>query len=125
MDRRIFISGVGHGLLSLSLVGCGFKLPGSGAAGDSPNAAPQGKNGSPSTKAGVSSQIQMNAGNNKLLIAYFSKTGNTREIANQIHANVGGDMFEIKTAAPYPADYNATVDQAKKELESNYRPTLL
>ena len=125
MDRRIFISGVGHGLLSLSLVGCGFKLPGSGAAGDSPNAAPQGKNSSPSTKAGVSSQIQMNAGNNKLLIAYFSKTGNTREIANQIHANVGGDMFEIKTAAPYPADYNATVDQAKKELESNYRPTLL
>jgi flavodoxin len=66
----------------------------------------------------------MNAGNKKLLIAYFSKTGNTREIANQIHASVGGDMFEIKTVDPYPADYNATVDQAKRELEVSYRPKL-
>lgn len=124
MNRRIFISGVGYGLLSLSLAGCGFKLPGPGAAGNSPNAAAQEKNSSPDTKAEIGSQIQMNGGNNKLLIAYFSKTGNTREIANQIHANTGGDMFEIKTADPYPADYNATVDQAKKELENSYRPNL-
>lgn len=124
MDRRHFINGVGYGLLSLVLAGCGFKLPGWGTAGNGPNAVTQEKMSSLDTKADVGNQTQLNAGKKMILIAYFSKTGNTREIANQIHANVGGNMFEIKTVNPYPADYNATVDQAKKELESNFRPNL-
>ncbi len=124
MDRRQFINGVGYGLLSLGLAGCSFKLPGSGDTGNSPNAAAQEKTSPPDAKAEIPNQGQRNAGNKKLLIAYFSKTGNTREIANQIHANVGGDMFEIKTVDPYPADYNATTEQAKREQETNYRPKL-
>ncbi|BBB92556.1 MAG TPA: flavodoxin [Methylomusa anaerophila] len=112
MDRRQFINGVSYGLLSLGLAGCGFKLPGLGDAGNGPNAAAQERT-SP-----------QNAKTDSMLIAYFSKTGNTREIANQIHANVGSDLFEIKTVDPYPVDYNATTEQAKREQESNYRPKL-
>ena len=32
----------------------------------------------------------------KILVAYFSYSGNTREISNQIHKSVGGDIFEIQ-----------------------------
>ncbi len=58
------------------------------------------------------------------LSAYFSHSGNTREIANQIHESVGGDLFEIVSADPYPADYDAVVEQARKELDKDYRPRL-
>ncbi|MGP8155137.1 MAG: flavodoxin [Smithella sp.] len=58
------------------------------------------------------------------LVAYFSYSGNTREIANQIHKSVGGDIFEIKSAESYPRDYDAVVAQAKQELKSGIKPAL-
>ncbi len=60
----------------------------------------------------------------RILLAYFSHSGNTREIANQIHKSVGGDMFEIQAVKPYPNDYDAVVKQAKQELDSGYTPAL-
>jgi flavodoxin len=59
-----------------------------------------------------------------ILVAYFSHSGNTREIANQIHKIAGGNIFEIQSVNPYPNEYNATVKQARKELDSNYKPIL-
>ncbi|MFA0887996.1 MAG: flavodoxin [Synergistales bacterium] len=60
----------------------------------------------------------------KMIVAYFSHSGNTREIARQIQKSVGGDLFEIVTVKEYPRDYNAVVDVAKKEQESGSRPVL-
>jgi flavodoxin len=60
----------------------------------------------------------------KILVAYFSHSGNTREIANQIHKSAGGDIFEIQAVKPYPDDYDAVVKQAKQELNSGYKPAL-
>lgn len=64
------------------------------------------------------------AGGNKILIAYFSHSGNTREIANQIHKRVGGDIFEIQAIQSYPLDYDAVVAQAKQEQQAGARPKL-
>jgi len=60
----------------------------------------------------------------KVLVVYFSRSGNTRELANQIQKNVGGDVIEIQTVDPYPRDYDAVVKQAKQEIESGYKPAL-
>lgn len=60
----------------------------------------------------------------KILIAYFSHTGNTRTVAGMIHAAVGGDMLEIRAAEPYPPEHSATERRAKKEWEDNARPAL-
>jgi Flavodoxins len=60
----------------------------------------------------------------KVLVVYYSRTGNTREIAGQIHALVGGDLVELQTVNPYPTEYRATTEQAKRELQSGYRPPL-
>ena len=60
----------------------------------------------------------------KILAAYFSHSGNTREIANQIHKSVGGDIFEIQSIKQYPNDYDAVVEEAKQELNSGYKPAL-
>ncbi len=60
----------------------------------------------------------------KVLVAYFSHSGNTREIAEEIHENVGGGIFEIKAAESYPHDYDAVVKRAKQELDPDYRAEL-
>ena len=60
----------------------------------------------------------------RILVAYFSKTGNTREAAVQIQAAAGGDLFEITVADPYPDSYQETVDRAREELDQNARPAL-
>ena len=55
------------------------------------------------------------ASGGKALIVYFSRTGNTREVAGQIRKRTGGDMLELKTAHSYPEAYRATTEQAKRE----------
>ena len=41
----------------------------------------------------------------KVLVAYYSYSGNTKTVAEAIHAKVGGDLFEIKAEGTYPAEY--------------------
>ena len=60
----------------------------------------------------------------KVLVAYFSWGGNTREVAKLIHAKTGGDLFEIKKEEPYPKEYKPTTEVAKTEREQNRRPKL-
>jgi flavodoxin len=59
-----------------------------------------------------------------VLVAYFSRSRNTCRIANLIHQQVGGTLHEIQPEEPYPDSYNATVDQAKKEIQAGYKPAL-
>lgn len=60
----------------------------------------------------------------KCLVAYFSHSGNTRTVAEQIREATGADIFEIEPAAAYPTNYQAVVDQAKKEVNSDFKPAL-
>jgi flavodoxin len=60
----------------------------------------------------------------KVLVAYFSRTGNTRVIAGQIHRATGSALFEIQPATPYPEDYQETVEQARRERDDGVRPQL-
>lgn len=60
----------------------------------------------------------------KILIAYFTRTNNTKKIAQQIHERVGGDLIQIVTVNSYPEDYNECTAQASKELEEDFRPEL-
>src|SRR4051794_15254505 len=62
--------------------------------------------------------------NTPILVAYFSRSGNTRVIAGQIHRAYGADLFEIVPSRPYPEDYQATVSQAQMELDAGYEPPL-
>jgi flavodoxin len=60
----------------------------------------------------------------KVLIVFFSKTNNTRTVANLIHSVVGGDIVELKTVHPYPIDHDENVRQAVMERKNNTRPPL-
>lgn len=60
----------------------------------------------------------------KVLVAYFSHSGNTRVVAEQIGGLVGGKLFEIRSVHDYPTDYDAVVEEARKELKATVRPVL-
>lgn len=64
------------------------------------------------------------ASGSDILVAYFSWSGNTKQIAEMISEKTGGDLFEIVPATPYTEDYDAVVDQAQKEQEENARPEI-
>ncbi len=76
----------------------------------------------------ISAQIQDGntpaTGSPKILIAYYSYSGNTKEVAEAIHEEIGGDLFEIKTEGTYPENYREMTQQAKKEIQDGYRPRL-
>ena len=63
-------------------------------------------------------------GQAKILILHFSKTGNTKAVAEQIQARVGGDLFQVATKKPYPEDYRETTRVARVEQDNNARPEL-
>ena len=58
------------------------------------------------------------------LIAYFSWSGNTEQMAQMIQTETGGDLFEIEPATPYTDDYNTLLDVAQQEQADNARPEL-
>ena len=61
---------------------------------------------------------------NKILVAYYSWSGNTRKIANLIERETGGTLFEIEPVQPYPTNYGVVVEQAKEEIKTGFRPKL-
>jgi flavodoxin len=60
----------------------------------------------------------------KILVAYFSWSGNAKALAGQIAQETGGDLFEIKTVRTYPDTYNECIKDAKQEQDTNARPGL-
>ena len=97
--KKIFLSSL-FLLLFLSLTACG------------------------NTKENIETNTAAKEKTSKILIAYFSRTGNTKEIALKIQEKTNGELFEIQPAEPYPDDYKETTDKAKQELSSGYLPPL-
>ena len=58
------------------------------------------------------------------LVVYFSWSGNTESVANEIQAQTGADLFEIVPAQPYTDDYNALLDIAREEQANGARPAI-
>ena len=60
----------------------------------------------------------------KSCIIYYSHSGHTRRLAEQIAKETHGDLLELIPEIPYPQDYSTVVAQAKKELQQKVRPKL-
>lgn len=60
----------------------------------------------------------------KILVAYYSHSGNTKKVAELIHLQLGGDVFEIVPTKAYPNDYNSLAQVGKQEKEQNIYPEI-
>ena len=59
---------------------------------------------------------------NDILIAYFSKSGRTKKIAEFIASEINAPLHEIITAKKYPKTYIMTILEARKEFKRNDKP---
>ncbi|MEF2685481.1 MAG: flavodoxin [Parabacteroides johnsonii] len=82
---------------------------------------------------GNTSQTTDMKNSKKVLVVFFSRTGenyavgniekgNTHIIAEMIAKETGDKLFRIETVKPYPDEYKACVEVAKAEKENNARP---
>ncbi len=56
--------------------------------------------------------------------AGYIEKGNTAMMAAVIAGATGADLFEIRTATPYPDDYASMLQVAQEEIDSDARPEL-
>lgn len=79
---------------------------------------------------------ERNMNTKKILVAFFSRTGenyavghieqgNTHIVAEMISAATGGTIFRIEPSTPYPDDYRACTEVAQREKRSKARPALV
>lgn len=83
----------------------------------------------PSRDASSTSQEPLKDGmdlqNPKQLVVYFSRTGNTQAVAQEIVSQTGAVSFEILPKEPYVEDYDELLDIARDEQNSGARPEIL
>ncbi len=65
----------------------------------------------------------------KQLVAYFSASGNTAQVAKRLAHAIGADLFEIRPQTPYtPADLNWTDRESRTSVEMRdpaFRPPIV
>ena len=71
----------------------------------------------------VGKEIDM--GDKKVLIAYYSYSGNTEKVAEKIQNITKGDIFEIVPKKAYSKNYDEVVALAQEEKQKDVRPELV
>lgn len=118
-------------MLLLSIMTMVFFTACSESADNSNQGSPQSKE----PKAAGQSAPAPTKSDSRILVAYFSRTGenyqvgviekgNTHIMADMIAEITGADEFEIKTVKPYPETYKECTEIAKQEIADNARPEL-
>ena len=68
------------------------------------------------------SEVKLDANLGKTLVVYYSLSGHTKDIAEQIAAKTNADLYEIKTVKTYSSP--SVYMKSKKELSSQNYPQL-
>lgn len=103
MNRRVFIKTVVMSATAVFLSGCGLNVL-SGQSREEPMQ-------KVISSAGIDKA--------KILVVYFSWSGNTRKVAQQIQSMIGCNIFELQPQKAYPKDYESTRQRAHAELDNN------
>ena len=87
-------------LMILSLAACGSK-----ASNDTPTQTPSNDASTPAqTPDDAAGDSDSTASGGKVLVVYYSASGNTKRVAEDIAEAAGGDLFEITPTEPYTSD---------------------
>lgn len=152
-------------ILALSMAACGDAAAGNAGAPEPPAASgpaeapenagteetpdPSDPVEAPESPEAAGENTQGGSEGSRILIAYFSRVGNTgfpadadasssasvvasedglqgnvEVLARMIQAEVDGDLFLIETENPYPIGYDETIDVGRQEQRDNARPAL-
>ncbi|MGN1418329.1 MAG: flavodoxin [Acutalibacteraceae bacterium] len=68
------------------------------------------------------SESQNNASDKKILIVYYSATGTTKRVAEQIASATGGDLFELEPVEPYSENDLDWTDENSRVVKEHNNP---
>ena len=60
----------------------------------------------------------------KVLVLYYSQTGATKTVAEEIGRQLGADVVAFDVTVPYDGDFNATIVRCKDEMATGNFPVL-
>lgn len=60
----------------------------------------------------------------KTLVVYYSRSNNTKSLAETVHSISGGDIARIEPVNPYPENYSECLAQVREEQAEDYRPPI-
>ena len=60
----------------------------------------------------------------KMLVLYYSQTGVTEKVAQEIATRLGADIEKIEAVDPYDGDFGATIGRCMKEREEGITPEI-
>lgn len=62
--------------------------------------------------------------NSKVLVLYYSQTGTTKTVAEEIQKQLGANIEELVCEVPYNGDFQATIQRCQEEMAEKKVPTL-
>lgn len=72
----------------------------------------------------TSKQKTEEAAGPKVLVLYYSQTGATKTVAEEIQQQLGADIEAIEVTKPYDGDFNQTIQRCQQEMAEGVLPEL-
>ena len=74
--------------------------------------------------AGYSAEPANTKNSKNVLVLYYSQSGTTKNVAEELQRQLGADIAANEAVTPYPADYSATIARWNKEKSENIKPEI-
>lgn len=60
----------------------------------------------------------------KMLVLYYSETGTTKTVAQEIQKQLGADIEAIEAVEPYSGNFQETIQRGQREMQSGQMPAI-
>ena len=60
----------------------------------------------------------------KVLVLYYSETGTTKTVAQEIQKQLGADIEAVECVKPYSGNFQETMQRGQREMQSGEMPAL-
>ena len=60
----------------------------------------------------------------KMLVLYYSETGTTKAVAQELQKQTGADIESIEAVEPYTGNFQETIQRGQREMQSGEMPAL-
>ena len=60
----------------------------------------------------------------KQLVLYFSETGTTKTVAQELQKQLGADIEEIEAVVPYSGNFQETIQRGQREIQNGEMPAI-
>lgn len=60
----------------------------------------------------------------KVLVLYYSETGTTKTVAQEIQKQLGADIEGIEAVVPYSGNFQETIQRGQREMQTGEMPAL-